>query len=52
MVFFVSVFLIPFLAVLIDGVAGIRARDGIMRPDRVITDDFRILVPIWEAPVT
>lgn len=47
MVFFVSVFLIPFLAVLIDGVAGIRARDGIMRPDRVITDDFRILVPIW-----
>ena len=43
----IGVLLLPALAIMIDGFAGIRARDHQFTFGQVRTADFRILVPIW-----
>jgi hypothetical protein len=41
------IILLPLLAVLVDGAAGLRSRKSAFRPGNVITDKFRVIVPIW-----
>jgi cellulose synthase/poly-beta-1,6-N-acetylglucosamine synthase-like glycosyltransferase len=42
-----GVLLLPALGIMIDGFAGIRARDCTIRLGNVRSADFRVLVPIW-----
>lgn len=43
----ILVLALPAIAILIDGVAGVRARDFIYTPGNASQSSFRVLVPIW-----
>jgi cellulose synthase/poly-beta-1,6-N-acetylglucosamine synthase-like glycosyltransferase len=43
----IGILLLPALAIAIDGFAGIRARDCSFAFGKMLSSDFRVLVPIW-----
>lgn len=43
----ILVLALPAIAILIDGVAGVRARDIVYTPGNASQSSFRVLVPIW-----
>ena len=45
--FWIGILLLPLLAALIDGAAGIRARNRVHMLEQTVVNNFRIIVPIW-----